>query len=106
MKNILILLLLSCSTAFSQITTKLEVECLTRKELAEILTEHSEVPFAIGTTLRIDSKGAEEGFMILFINPKTQTWTIVEKTSKNYYCILTAGSDFNLVTKSTPIKSF
>lgn len=106
MKKLIAAVVLSLSSlAHSQVITKVEVECYTRQDLAKLLTEYNEVPFAIGSTMRMDEKGADESFLVVFVNPREKTWTIAEKTKNSLYCILSAGSDFNLITKSTPINS-
>lgn len=91
--------------SLAQSKHNLEVECFTRSDLALLLTEYGENPFAIGSTLRIDNRGADESFLIVFLNAKTQTWTIVEKSKNNLYCVLSAGSNFSLITKTTPTNS-
>jgi hypothetical protein len=106
MKKLIAALLLAFPIlTVSQTKFNVEVECYTRKDLALLLTEYGEVPYAIGSTMRGDEKGVDESFLIVFINQKTQTWSIVEKSKNNLYCILSAGSNFNLITKATPVNS-
>ena len=104
MKKLFALITLCISTHLhAQVRTTVEVDCFTLIELASILNDYNETPVSIGSILRGDEKGAVEHTMILFVNPKTKTWTLAEKTTKGLYCILTAGSNFSLVQKEQQI---
>lgn len=93
----------SCTHLHAQVRTTVEVECFSLIELASLLNEYNEAPLSAGSILRGDEKGAVEHTMILFVNPKTKTWTLAEKTTKGLYCVLTAGSNFDFIRKEQPI---
>lgn len=87
------------TAAISQVSTYLTVNCFTVKQLAEVLTEFKEEPFAVGTVTRSNSNNEEESNVLLFVNPNTGSWTIAEKHKSGLYCVLTGGSGFNLIEK-------
>jgi hypothetical protein len=91
------------TSSFSQVATQLHVNCFTLKQLAEILVDFKEEPLAIGKVMRGNSTTIDEGEMILFVNSKTKSWTITEKHKSGLYCVLSGGSDFNLINKGDPI---
>ena len=104
MKKIIVLTAFFISTCLNaQVRTTVEVECFSLIELASLLNEYNEAPLSAGSILRGDEKSAVEHTMILFVNPKTKTWTLAEKTTKGLYCVLTAGSNFNFIQKEQPI---
>jgi len=98
-KFIFLFLLVFMLPVYSQ-SKKTEVECFNLQDLAQTLVEFGEKPFAVGTTPRIDANGLKETTMIFFINPKTLSWTLVEKMDENSYCVMSAGYNFNLVIES------
>ena len=63
-----------------------ELTCSDRKVLLEVLDKYSEVPLARGET--------RQGWLVVYINPETLTWTMVEKIDDDVYCYVAAGQDF------------
>ena len=104
MKKILFGFLLTIHTAaIPQVTTNLQVTCFPLRQLAEVLTEFKEEPFAVGKVERTDSTGVDENNMFIFVNSKTGSWTLAEKHKSGLYCILTGGSDFTIIKKGEQI---
>lgn len=101
---ILSALLFICTIANAQVTTTVQLTCVTAGEIHEMLSEYKEAPFAVGMAERGEGKSAASGLFMLFVNPATRTWTLVEETRNvkgdRFYCVLSAGSDFDVVYKS------
>ena len=101
MKKILtIFLLLFCIRSFAEVKINLELTCVNSDGLFEMLKEYEEVPFSIGQTLRDNQ--SDENSTMLFVNPNTLTWTMVEKLKtkdSTLYCVLAAGSKYQVIFK-------
>ncbi len=99
--TLLAALLCVCAVADAQVTTTVQVTCIGADELSTMAKEYEEVPFAIGVTER-NEKAA--GAMMLFVNPTTRTWTLVEEAmtarGDRLYCVLAAGSHYDIVFKN------
>jgi len=94
-------LLFVCAVAGAQVTTTVQVTCISADEVFAMTKEYEEVPFAIGVTER-NEKAA--GAMMLFVNPSTRTWTLVEEAmtarGDRLYCVMAAGSHYDIVFKN------
>lgn len=87
-----ILLTFASFTSYSE-SSKVEVTCITPQDLEVILNKWKELPLARGMSERAaDDKS--KNMLVVFVNAKTKTWTIAERTSTGMYCILAAGSEF------------
>jgi hypothetical protein len=75
--------------------------CMSFKELQLVLQEFGEIPFIRGLSHRDPNRlpGTETVSLVIFLNPKTGTWTIVEKVKTDRYCILGLGDNFELAPK-------
>ena len=97
MKKIVLAMLSSMCVYAQAQTAYLPVECGTLKDLTTVLTEYEEKPFATGETKR-QTRGSEKTHVVLmFVNSKTGTWTVVEKVGDDKYCVLTGGTNFFVV---------
>lgn len=102
MKKLLAILLMMPVIAFSQTDEKvtiktIQTECVDVKILNEIVAEFDELPFIRGLSNREVSKTVIQHSMVLFVNAKTGTWTVVEKTFDGLYCFLAVGTSFEPV---------
>lgn len=79
------------------ITAKLDVVCVSASDLLGTLKEYAEIPLARGATIRGDSVHV----MVLYINPVTKSWTLVEKPTDNLYCVLGVGGSFEPVPEES-----
>lgn len=71
------------------------LNCLDEKNLSETITEFEEIPFAGGISIReIPDVGMVTNNLVIFVNPKTMSWTIVERFSKDSYCVVSLGEKF------------
>ncbi|MFZ9878166.1 MAG: hypothetical protein ACO3EG_06375 [Chitinophagaceae bacterium] len=105
MKKIILFCMMQflCFNSFSQVQTRLNVNCFTLTQLAEILVDFKEEPLGIGKVMRGNSTTIDESEMILFVNIKTGSWTVTEKHKSGLYCVLSGGNNFNLINKGDPI---
>jgi hypothetical protein len=101
-KHILLTVLLFLFTsANAQITTTVQLTCISEDVLFSMAKEYEEVPFAIGITER-NEKAA--GAMMIFVNPASRTWTLVEEAittrGERLFCVLAAGSHYDIIFKN------
>jgi len=78
--------------------TKLRTELVCGNELGigEVLDKYGEIPFATMTSMRdIPGVGVTNNPIVIFVNPKTKTYTIIERLSKNVYCIVSLGDNIS-----------
>jgi hypothetical protein len=68
--------------------------CVNLAVLESTLQEFEEIPFVRGLSDR-DPIGIVS--LVIFVNPKTGSWTIVEKIKTDQYCILAVGNNFEAV---------
>jgi hypothetical protein len=61
-----------------------------------IQEEHGETPFSKSSIFLQSSKTARlyEGNLVIYVNPKTKTYTLVAQFDDKISCILGAGTDF------------
>lgn len=101
MKSILAGLLITASaTAFAQDTQLVNIPsyCTSIKTLDEMLDKFNELPFAQSKSSREVDKKEVTNQLIVFINPDTRSYTIVEQFSPKHVCILAVGEDFKPVS--------
>lgn len=72
--------------------------CLNIQDLSETVAEFEELPYVRGISNPLAQEGARLS-LVIFVNPKTGTFTIVERTQAGLYCILAVGSNFQPVPK-------
>jgi hypothetical protein len=73
------------------------VECETTGVVERIVQqEHGEHPFSTSKIILQSSKTARlyEGNLVIYINPKTKTYTLVVQFDGNISCVLGSGIDF------------
>lgn len=96
-------------TQSKEFVLKTNNHCIPSDELQQSLaTTFNEIPFAIGQGDVESATGPEvyTGIMIMFVNPKTTTFTIVMHfEEKNISCVMTAGKGFQPAPTTVPIKS-
>lgn len=85
------LLLISMSTVSASQTIQVPMICVDKSEMVETLGEFNELPMMTMRTIRDLDGRPFETKTILFVNPKTRTWTIVEQIG-DAFCALSAGS--------------
>jgi len=75
-----------------------ETVCMNVKDLTSMLDEFKEIPYVRGTS--VPMVGEQTALpLVIFVNPEKTTFTIVERASKDIYCILAVGAGFHPVPK-------
>jgi len=93
-KLVLSILLLASSAVHAQQSPtpdaiKLTVPCATQAKVVEVLKEYDERPML----QMVSTRDKEELVTIMFVNPKTLTYTIVEQVNDKVYCVTGSGKN-------------
>lgn len=104
MKLLLIFLWLASTLSYAQTSTdvkiiKIDTVCGTPDQLYYYLDKLQEKPML----QMISQRGTNEFSTVLFVNAKTQSYTIVEEISEKLYCVI--GSGIELGVFSSPLES-
>jgi hypothetical protein len=73
--------------------------CVSSQDLTKTIDEFKELPYVRGLSSPMSQEG-ENLSLVVFINPETRTFTIVEKAGDNVYCILAVGGGFEPVPRN------
>ena len=93
-KKLLSTLLFVPALAMGQVeTVQFESICVPLEILEESMKKHGEKPFINSVGHRMFGDVKVFHATVLFINPETKTWTMVEKVGSNSYCIIGVGSN-------------
>lgn len=85
---------ISIASEPKQIDTK--ISCTSYEILNEVLEKYGEIPFVSMTAYRVVGSGRVVAHpAIMFVNPKTKSYTIVEKFSDALYCIVSTGEELS-----------
>ena len=74
---------------------QLQVVCSSLAQLESMLKEYSEIPLTRGLVTRENTTSS----LVIFVNPETQSFTVVEKTPNGLYCVLALGQKLEAVPK-------
>ena len=69
-----------------------ESVCLNFASLEATVKEHNELPFVVAVAHRLDGEKKTFHPTVMFVNPKTKSWTLAEKLDDGSYCIIAVGS--------------
>jgi hypothetical protein len=73
-----------------------ELVCASEAGMSEVLDKYGEIPFATMTAFReIPGAGFTNNPMVVFVNPKTKTFTIIEQITKDIYCVVSLGDNIS-----------
>jgi hypothetical protein len=99
MKTLLAMCLLIPGMVFAnpQIKTY-QAMCLDSKDLISTIDEFKELPYVRGISTPLAEQDSNTS-LVVFLNPTTGTFTIVEKVADNLYCILAVGGGFKPVPR-------
>lgn len=100
MKKLLISLLFLPTVAFANELVLFQAMCLDRDTMQKVLSDNKEEPFATGVGHRVSEGAKVYHPVVIFVNAKTGSWTLVEITSENMYCITSVGSKMQLYIES------
>jgi hypothetical protein len=93
MKNLLVSILISLTplAALSQTEVRFPATCVSLKNLVEVVSEFKEEPsLSMISNRQIDGKILEFK-SVMFVNFKTQTWTLAEQIGKDTFCVTATG---------------
>jgi len=98
MKKLLILLCVIPSLVFAKevINEPRTISCLNKENIYKILGEFDEIPFIRALNAPVLGV-ANLNSLVIFVNLKTGSFTIVEKVEEQKYCILAVGGNFEPV---------
>jgi hypothetical protein len=99
MKKLALLLLLVSTSIFAQTSVKIikfEAVCGTLEQVIAVLKKFEELPMLQMTMNRAtggDKEKNVENATIMFVNSKTQSFTIVEQVSDSVLCVIGSGTN-------------
>ena len=80
----------------SEVIVPFESYCMPLEKLQSLINKYSEVPMIDMTSTRLLSDGTiKHNGTTLFVNLKETSWTLVEQTDKNVYCVIGAGMNLS-----------
>ena len=112
MKKIFAMFLLMPSLVFANpikppkpdfLIATVDTVCISLKNLTEIISDSQEIPYVRARSHPIMVEGPPLS-MVIFVNPKTGTFTIAEQIDRDNYCLLALGTKFEPVPKETQDK--
>ena len=83
-------------------TATYETICLNGKDLTNTVNEFKELPFVRGLSVPLTQQERKLS-LVIFANPTTGSFTIVEKAGEDLYCILAIGGGFEPVPKDIQV---
>lgn len=87
----------SLANEITQFPTTLS--CIGEKDLQQTITEFGELSFAGGVSMReIPGVGLVQNNLVIFVNPKTLSYTIVERFTQDMYCVVALGEGFRPIS--------
>lgn len=75
-----------------------ETVCITGSQLTETVQEFKELPYVRGISRSLNDPDSGLS-LVVFVNPTTGSFTIVERAKADLYCILAIGSGFEPVPR-------
>jgi len=93
MKKLLSTLLFLPALAIGQVeSVYFESICVPQKDLEASMMKHGEKPFITALAYRITEGKPMSHPIVVFMNPNTKSWTLVEKTDSNSFCVIGVGT--------------
>ena len=95
---VLIFTLLSTAAVFAQEDTASQyfpttILCTNWETVGRSLSRYGEKPMIKSQSIRFVGGNRQMVHMIIFTNPETRTWTMIEQFDNELYCIMGAGED-------------
>ena len=75
----------------AQELVSLPVECGSRQALTAMLKKYDEQPVMVFSSNRVVRQEVAEVPAVLFVNPVTTTWSLVEQVDDDVYCVVGQG---------------
>ena len=79
------------TAAQAQNLVSLPVECGSRSALSAMLKKYDEQPVMVFSSTRMVRQEVAEVPAVLFVNPVTTTWSLVEQVLDDVYCVVAQG---------------
>ena len=83
----------SIASESNALMLKIEIPCGTLEAIGDVLKQHGETPALTAAGIRDLGGRAVTVPSVLFINPKTKSWTLVEQIGENIYCVPALGQE-------------
>jgi hypothetical protein len=99
MKKFLISLLMLSTSSFAQTSTKIELSCFPLKDIILEVDKYGEVPLLLANSVREENNKTSNHSIIFLVNTETRSWTLLEKSKNENYCILAVGNYIAPVVK-------
>ena len=93
MKKLLVAVLMLPTMAISQETKRIDLACVSLKQLVEVTNKYDELPLLRGTSVR---NGVAQ-VLVMYANTETGSFTMVEKAADDRFCVLSVGGNFQPV---------
>ncbi len=84
------------SIASESVVINTKTSCVSYPTLTEVLEKYGEIPFVSMTAYR-SARGDTVVHLpaIMFVNPTTKSYTLVEKFNDELYCVISIGEKLN-----------
>ena len=89
------------SAALAQAQPTVPVECADEDALLAMLREYGEKPLLTGSSTRRRAGQSWDFPAVLFTNPSTGSWTLVEEHGPDLYCAVAMGESIRPFYQST-----
>jgi hypothetical protein len=95
MKSLIVatVLALTGSLVHAQKIEKFDAVCADSKAIQQLLRDYQEVPALEMVSVREQGSRTIENPAGFFINYETKTWSFIEKTGQNKFCIIAVGGE-------------
>lgn len=72
-------------------TTYFDAQCANGDDLNSVMARYQEQPMLGAISVRGSDPVHVMVPVVLFMNPETRTWTLVEQHAEDHYCVIAAG---------------
>lgn len=97
------ILLFVSLNAFAEVNKDFSAPCYPLNMVMRAIGEYKETPAIVGYSQRTEGNKEMTNMMLIFLNTQTQTWTMVEKIPNGLYCLIAAGTNFDVIPKNKPL---
>lgn len=92
------LLVANIGWAQSKPDSKKYIKCENREGMTAIVKRLEQVAIiSLNSVQVLDQKRVQENWLVLYVDPQTKTWSLIEQINDNWFCILAIGTDFNII---------
>jgi len=80
-------------------TVQVDAYCINTQSLYEMIKEHDEKPMLTAISVRMIKNSEVPLATVLYVNPDTKSWTLVEKIRDDVYCVVGMGDNIKPYSK-------